>query len=135
MPKKRKYSIRYQNIYVKVPLDAPPKEGICSACQRQVGNEIKNTHLHHWKYAYKNPTVKKTPSLAMDFTSELCFGCHKIGDALRTILTRKAENVGMILDTAEQMPEDMKTKLDRICKGWLLRREGKKEKVEIDDYF
>lgn len=121
----KKFPIQYQRIKVRVPLDEPIKTGQCEACLRRVGKDIKTTHIHHHKYAYRATTVKKNPKLALENTSELCYSCHLIGNCLMTLFRRKMENMCMILDIAELMPEDMMRKMDVLSRDWLKRREKK----------
>jgi len=87
--KTKKYRMRYagsrgKGVVVTLPFD--PRNGKCSACAKVVGVDIKMTALHHWYYAYKPKTVKKNPILALENTSEFCFYCHQLADAIRALL-------------------------------------------------
>ena len=55
----------------------------CEACGKTADKYRMNTH--HWKYAHKTSEVRKNPNLATHNTSVLCFTCHRVGDALRTV--------------------------------------------------
>lgn len=129
----KKFPIQYQKIKVRIPLDEPIKREQCEACLRRVGKGIKTTHIHHHKYAYRAATVKKNPKLALENTSELCYPCHLIGNCLMTLFRRKLENMHMILDVAELMPEDMKQKMDALSRGWLKRREKKPLNIALKE--
>ena|SRR3972149_6232913 len=100
MSKAPKWSVKYAMAHgggIVVYLPFNPRKGICSACGKSVvSGEIKVTALHHWWYAYQAKTVRENPVLALDNTSELCFYCHDIGDAIRTILYANPERVAMV---------------------------------------
>jgi len=83
--KKYKSKIQYQTVTVTVVTDKPVRKGECEACRRKIGEGIRTTQLHHYKYVYKPATVKKNPILALENTLELCYGCHPIADALRVL--------------------------------------------------
>lgn len=100
--KKYKSKIKYQNVTVTVITDRPIRRGICEACKRRVGKELKVTQLHHWKYAFKPETVKDNPELALLNTTEYCFGCHPIADALRTLTQVKDKY--RVLDILDTLP-------------------------------
>lgn len=92
-------------------------------CGERIGKEIKVTQTHHFKYAYSKKQIERNPQLAMDNTAELGFNCHKLGNALMNLLSVKLENVGSIVKVAKLMPNDMKLKMDKLCKLWLHYRE------------
>ena len=117
-----KYSVTYQR--TRIYLDTNPRVGVCEGCRRsRARGEIKSTHRHHWKYSYRIKTVRKNPKLALESTSELCYSCHKdFGDPLRLIFTRKIEDVDLVVNTAELMPESMRKKMDDVAKEWIRRR-------------
>jgi len=98
--KPKKYRTKYagtrgKGVYVTLPFD--PRKGVCEACGRSVHEgEIKSTALHHWWYAYKPATVAKNPLLALENTSELCYGCHQIADAIRLLLYSRPERVAKV---------------------------------------
>jgi hypothetical protein len=91
------YKMRYAGAHgggcvVTLPFD--PRNHICEACGKSVeSGEIKNTALHHWYYAYAPQTVKKNPLLALDNTSEFCYYCHQLADAIRTLFYANPERV------------------------------------------
>lgn len=111
-------------IRVKIPY--PIRKGICMACGKSVHRgELKTTQMHHWKYAYKNETVKKNPLLALENTVELCFACHQIADGLRAMLRLSPQR---IVNVAMLMPRDMKRKMDAFVERWLeLRKYEQKD--------
>ena len=77
------------------------RKGICEACGKsKKKREIKSTHLHHWRYAYKWSSVKKNPELALENTIELCYACHEIADAIRRLSEFRKERVALILNSA-----------------------------------
>jgi hypothetical protein len=92
------YRMRYAGAHgggVVVVLPFDPRKGICEACGKSVEREeIKNTALHHWFYAYAPKTVKENPMLALDNTSELCYYCHvQLADPIRALLYASPERV------------------------------------------
>lgn len=103
--KKKGYRTRYagsrgKGVVVTLPED--PRKGICEACgkSKQAG-EIRVTALHHWWYAYKPATVKQNPFLVLENTSELCYGCHQVADAIRALLyahPNRVANVARLLE-------------------------------------
>ena len=96
----KKYAVKYAMAHgggVTVYLPVNPRKGICSACGKTVASgAIKITALHHWYYAYQAKTVKDNPILALENTSELCFYCHDIADALRTLLYANSERIAQV---------------------------------------
>jgi len=61
---------------IMVPYPENPREGICDSCRRSVHrNDIKTTQLHHWKYAYKDRSLRKNPLLVLENLSEFCYSC------------------------------------------------------------
>ena len=130
-----KFPVGYGSLVVMLPYPVNPREGKCDACSRDIRNgTINRTALHHWIYAYKHKTVKKDPFLVLDNCSELCWGCHKNADALRTALTMKKENLWMLVKTALLMPQPLKEKLDYFCRQYLEARKGDK-KAKLEEYF
>lgn len=86
-----------KGVVVTLPFD--PHKRICEACGKSVARgEIKFTAFHHWWYAYAPKTVKDNPILVLDNTSELCFYCHEVGDAIRALLYTKPERVAMVAE-------------------------------------
>lgn len=105
MAKKKGYRTRYagsrgKGVVVVLPED--PRKGICEACGKSKhAGEIKVTALHHWWYAYKPATVKQNPYLVLENTSELCYGCHQVADAIRMLIyarPNRVANVGKLLE-------------------------------------
>jgi len=137
MPRKtkiKKYPVTYEKETIMVPLSEPPRDGICDGCKRSVKEGIKVTQIHHFKYQYRLPLVREKPQLAMHNTAELCYACHRIGDALRVLLWNKIENIDKVVDVAQLMPEDMKLKLDKFAELWLYSRKDK-VKQKLTDYI
>lgn len=102
--KKKMYRMKYagsrgKGVVIKLPFD--PRKGKCDACGRRVGEGIKVTALHHWWYAYKPSTVKKNPALALENTSELCYGCHQVADAIRALLYANPQRVARVVRCLE----------------------------------
>lgn len=118
-----KYAVDYQGKKIYVELDEPPKKGVCSACGKKVGREIKITQLHHFRYAYSKKQIEKNPKLALENTAELDFHHHKLGNALMNLLSVTLDNVGEIVKVARLMPPDMKLKMDKLCEKWQHYRE------------
>jgi len=117
--KKRRYPVTYRRKRVFVERNSPIKKGKCSACHRTVKNgEIKTTQLHHWKYEFSVPKVRKNPELALKNTVELCYGCHQVADAFRKILERSDESLPILISILETMPLDMQRKFSMLCIAW-----------------
>jgi len=118
MPRKKKkkgYRIRYQTITVTLPED--PRKGICEACGKSVHKgEIRTTHMHHWVYQYMPKTVRQNPELALKNTSELCYYCHEIADALRALFSDKAPKAERIFAVAKLIPFDRRKKVLNILR-------------------
>jgi len=102
-PKKKKvkgYKIRYagsrgKGVVVVLPFD--PRKGKCAGCGKTKANgEIKSTALHHWWYAYQPKTVKQNPILALENTSEFCYYCHQLADAIRALLYARPIRVAWV---------------------------------------
>jgi hypothetical protein len=125
------YKIRYagsrgKGVVVWLPFD--PRKHICEACGKKVGVEIKITALHHWWYQFQPKTVKENPMLAIKNTSELCFGCHEIADAIRALLYANPQriiNVALLLTgkprerfikVLEELIYALKTKDEELAK-------------------
>lgn len=130
-----KYPVGYGRDVISVPYPCNPREGRCDACGRTIeSKQITTTQLHHWIYAYKMATIKKDPWKVLENLSELDFGCHKIGDALREILTTRKERLINIVQVALLMPEEMKDKLDWVAKAWLNARKTDKKKIKLEEF-
>jgi hypothetical protein len=78
-----KQNITYRGKQVKVDVPYSIRKGICECCGKKGF-----TARHHWKYIYKTKEVKKNPLLALENTTELCFGrekCHDVANAISLI--------------------------------------------------
>lgn len=101
----------HHKIRVKIPY--PVRKGVCQVCGKSVAKgEIKVTQIHHFKYAYRNETVKKNPLLALENTIEVCYGCHQILDGLRAILRMSPQRV---VQAMQHLPDDQQKKMKKIC--------------------
>jgi hypothetical protein len=104
------FKVRYETahghgIVVTLPFD--PRKHKCDACGKSIANgEIRVTALHHWWYAYQPDTVKENPQLAIENTSELCFGCHPLGDAIRAFLYANPTRVAMVAELLRGEPRE-----------------------------
>jgi hypothetical protein len=123
-PKKPKigYKMKYAGTHgggVVVWLPEDPRKHICDSCKKSVAaGEIRMTALHHWWYAYQPQTVKEHPMLALDNTSELCFGCHPLGDAIRALIYANPVRVAMV---AELLRGEPREKFIRVLEETLRR--------------
>lgn len=79
---KKRYTVRYKTITVY--FDKNPRTGKCKCCDKKA-----KTQLHHWKYKYTIKEVKKNPKLALENTTELCYFCHRVANALKFVLEQK----------------------------------------------
>jgi hypothetical protein len=109
------YKIRYETAHgggVVVTLPYDPRKHKCDACGKSVAaGEIKVTAFHHWWYAYQPNTVRENPILALENTSELCFGCHQVADAIRALVYANPNRVAMV---AEQLRGEPREKFIRV---------------------
>jgi hypothetical protein len=118
------YRIRYAGthgggIIVWLPMD--PRKGICEACGKsKERGEIKITALHHWWYEFQPKTVKENPMLAIKNTSEFCFYCHVLGDAVRALLYANPVRVAQV---AELLRGEPRAKFIRVIREVLTRLE------------
>ena len=107
---KKGYKIRYETAHgggVVVTLPFDPRKHKCDSCGKSVAaGEIKVTALHHWYYAYQPKTVKENPILALENTSELCFGCHQVADAIRALLYASPKRVAMVAEQLRGEPRE-----------------------------
>ena len=95
---------------ITLPYD--PRKHKCDACGKSVAaGEIKVTALHHWLYKYRADTVKENPILALENTSELCFGCHQVADAIRALTYANPRRVAMV---AEQLRGEPREKFIKV---------------------
>lgn len=108
--KKIGYKIRYATAHgggVVVTLPYDPRKHICNACRKSVANgEIKITALHHWLYSYRAETVRENPTLAIENTSELCYGCHQVADAVRALLYASPVRVAQVAELLRGNPRE-----------------------------
>jgi hypothetical protein len=104
--KNKPYKTRYAGAHkrkgrrggVTVTLPVDPRRGICDACKKSVAKgEIKSTHLHHWWYEFQPKTVKENPMLVLKNTSELCFYCHQLADAVRALIYARPIRVAWVV--------------------------------------
>jgi hypothetical protein len=51
----------------RITLKENPRSGICSICNKKIGEGIKTTNIHHFRYDDNDPLKN---------TEELCAGCH-----------------------------------------------------------
>ena len=102
MKELKKYRTKYagtrgKGVTVTLPFD--PRKGVCQACGKsKARGEIKYTCLHHWWYEFKPATVKKNPILVLKNTSELCFYCHQLADAIRALLYAHPKRVAQVAE-------------------------------------
>jgi hypothetical protein len=108
--KRTGYKVRYATAHgggVVVTLPEDPRKHICDACKKSVAaDEIRMTALHHWYYAYQGKTVQENPILALENTSELCFGCHPLGDAIRALLYASPIRVAQVAELLRGEPRE-----------------------------
>jgi hypothetical protein len=108
--KKTGYRIRYAGAHgggCVVVLQEDPRKGVCEACGKSITNgEIKMTALHHWWYEFQPKTVKENPILATKNTSELCFGCHQVADAIRALLYANPIRVAQVAELLRGEPRE-----------------------------
>jgi hypothetical protein len=105
MAYKMKYAgSRGKGVIVTLPSD--PRKHKCACCGKVVGEEIKNTALHHWWYAYQPKTVEKNPILVLDNTIEVCYGCHQIADAIRALLYASPYRVSIVANCLKGEPRE-----------------------------
>jgi len=94
------YRMRYagsrgKGIVIVLPYD--PRKGVCEACGKSKAlGEIRITALHHWFYKYQPKTIREKPMLALENTSELCFYCHELADAIRALLYAHPKRVAQV---------------------------------------
>lgn len=115
MKLKKGYRIRYagsrgKGVTVTLPFD--PHKGVCQACGKSIKEgEIKVTFLHHWWYEFQPKTVKENPILAIKNTSELCYYCHQLADAIRALLYANPKRVA---DVARLLQGDQRDRFVTI---------------------
>lgn len=74
--------VSYKRRRIKLPFN--PRSGTCDCCGRS-RPRIKHTSIHHWRYAYKWKEIKDCPRRVLDYTSELCYACHEVANAIRRV--------------------------------------------------
>ena len=146
--KKITYKVRYETAHgggIVVELPFNPRKGKCDGCGKAVASgEIKTTALHHWWYAYQPKTVKENPILALENTSELCFGCHPCADAIRALVYVNPQRVAMVaellrgeprakfISMLEEVTRRLKEQKIDVAKRILeMSKDGKQEKESI----
>jgi hypothetical protein len=118
------HKVRYAGAHgggVTVWLKDNPRKGVCEACgHSKERGEIAFTALHHWWYEFQPATVKENPILSTKNTSELCFYCHQLGDAIRCLLYARPERVGQV---AELLRGEPRAKFIRVLREVISRLE------------
>lgn len=118
------HKVRYAGAHgggVTVWLSEDPRTGDCAACgHSKARGEISFTALHHWWYEFQPKTVKENPILATKNTSELCFYCHQLGDAIRCLLYAHPTRVAQV---AELLRGEPRAKFIRVLKEVVTRLE------------
>lgn len=128
------WAVLYHKTTIMVPYPVNPRKGVCVACKRTIkAGQIKTTQLHHHKYAYTTAKVKKNPILALENTSEYCYACHQIADALRAITFLKDQNLWRVSKVAMSLPDWMQEKFGIVCRQYLAQR-SRKPRV-LPDFF
>lgn len=72
------YTLNYRGTRLKLSFN--PRKGVCMCC-----NHKGLTNRHHWQYKYSRKQVMENNLLALNYTTELCFTCHQIANALRKL--------------------------------------------------
>jgi hypothetical protein len=122
-------TIMYERMQVKIYYPTPIRKGKCVCCSRTIASlEIKTTQMHHTVYKYERDTVRKNPVLALDYTLELCFGCHPIADGFRELLLSNPRgglrNLDRIIKVGALLPQEQQDHFTALCKRWLSLRNG-----------
>ena len=100
--KNKSYRTKYagsrgKGVVITLPFD--PRKGKCDACAKtKESGEIKVTFLHHWWYEFQPKTVKENPILVLRNTSELCYYCHQLADAVRALLYANPKRVAWVVE-------------------------------------
>ena len=76
-----KYRLNYHRLRLK--LKKNPRDQVCECC-----NFHGWTNIHHWRYAYTYTQIRDNNALALENTTELCFPCHLIGNAMRILFEK-----------------------------------------------
>ena len=131
-----KFPVGFGSATIMLPYPVNPREGVCDACGRsKKKGEIKQTYLHHWKYAYRHSTVKKDPFKVLENLSELCYTCHKHADGIRAMLEKTTKkNLWRIVRLMMLMTPELKEKEDWVSKAYLEARKND-TKVKLEEYW
>jgi hypothetical protein len=123
------FKIPYGNSSIEVPYPENPQEYKCDACGRSVSrHQIDTTILDHWRLAYRTKTLAKEPWKALENLNELCATDHKLRLALKSLLNPREEELWTVTQVGLLMPEEMKRKMDRVARSWLIARKTDKSK-------
>ena len=106
-------TLRYQNITVWVKA---PERIQCAICKRKIGEGIKQLARHHFIYKYSQNKVKENPELALENTIIVCYPCHRLCDALRTLIevNRWERLDDIIMSMPEELIEEYVTNLREL---------------------
>jgi len=91
-------TITYKGKLIKVDVNYPIRKRVCECC----GKQGILTCLHHWRYKYSVAEVRAEPMLALEYTNELDFNCHKPANSLRIINETKPEIITKLKQLEEQ---------------------------------
>jgi len=80
----RRWYVSYKRVRAKIKWN--PRRHVCECCGAKGW-----TSLHHWKYAYSSAEVRKDNTLAVHYTTELCFPCHELANAMRKLYEEDPE--------------------------------------------
>ena len=72
------YTLSYHRLKLKLPKN--PRVSVCEACGKHCW-----TNIHHWLYKYTYREVNKDNRLALNYTTEVCYPDHQLGEALRRL--------------------------------------------------
>jgi len=78
------YTLSYHKM--KLKLAKNPRKGVCECCQKKCW-----TNIHHWLYRYTYTDVRKNNRLALNYTTEVCYPDHELGEALRRLFNVDAK--------------------------------------------
>ena len=97
-----KYRLNYHRLRLK--LKKNPRDQVCECC-----NFHGWTNIHHWRYAYTYAQIRENNSLALRYTTELCFRCHMIADAIRVVEEAKEQHPKIVRKLYELREKALKT--------------------------
>lgn len=92
-----KQRIVYKKRSFVLDVDFLIRKGQCACCGRKG-----LTSLHHWKYEFPLKEVRKDKIKALKNTTELCFKCHELANALRKINEAKPEIINKLKELQKQ---------------------------------